>query len=159
MVADLFEPRMRWEEDTEERPFASVRAAVEEQLLAPHRVRLASPPPAKGGCGGGKREAGRRAGRCADERLQTDDDLCQTWVAAYVAERAKGEGHAEAVRRLQPSSPNCDRLCALLRFSERVYEAVPFPAPRRRGNGEESTLAERKATTTRPFAGSPGACR
>ena len=138
-VADLFEPRMRWE-DTKERPFGSVRAAVAKQLLSPHGVRLA--PPAHGNAD-------------TEAELQTDDDLCQTWVAGYVAGRAKGKGHAEAVRELRPPCPGCDRLCALLRFSEEVYERVPFPTPRR-GGATEATLAARKATTTRPFAGSPG---
>ena len=133
--AELFEPK-GGAADTPQRPFGAVRRAVRE-LLAAHGRTLAPSPPRR--------------------RLQAGDDLCQTWVAAYVVERARGATPEAAARRLE-SGPGCDRLCALLRFSEAVYRRVAFAEETRRGR-RHATLAARGATTSRPFGASPGPCR
>lgn len=102
--------------------------------------------------------------------LQTDDDdLCQTWVAAYVVEMARakdallpsGDADAKIVRvlwRLAKATPRCDRLCTVLRFSQRVHDEVGFQRASRRGTRIQ-TLAESHATTTRTFSASPRPCR
>lgn len=135
--ADLFEPRM-CTEDTRSRPFATVRRAVQ-GMLAAHGIRLED-----------------NAAPC---RLQTDDDLCQTWVAAYVKECVSDPAASfqTICHRLQ-SPKGCDRLCTLLRFSESVYTTVPFRKSDRRGVRLQ-TLAERHATTSRCFSADPRSCR
>lgn len=135
-VADLFEPKGTVH-DTPTRPFATLRAAIRD-VLGVHGVKLHDPP--------------------VGTVLQTDDDLCQTWVAAYVAECVR-RPHASPTalrRRLRPS-PTCDRLCFLLRFSEEVYTSVPFCEATRRGR-RIRTLAERRASTSRHFGADPRPC-
>jgi hypothetical protein len=132
-TATLFEPR-QLTRDTPTHPCAALRRAHAQQLLSPHGLRLApalARPPT----------------------LQLRDDLCQTWVAAYVARRlAEGTDERALARR------GCDPLCVLLQFSEWVYRTVPFPRTTRRGVRLE-TLAARNATTPRHFRVAPGPCQ
>lgn len=134
--AELFEPKMR-SRDTPTHPFGSVRTAVD-ALLKDHGAVLLRDVP-------------------SSLTLQTDDDLCQTWVAMFVVERLQRptDSYEDVVRSLQ--TPSCDRLCRLLRFSEFVYFHVPFPRTSRRGARLE-TLSARRATTSRIFSADPGAC-
>lgn len=147
-TADLFEPKTQSHDthDTARHPFGTLRTHVG-ALLARHGVRL--------------HDAGSQEG-VADTAtfgpLQTDDDLCQTWTAAYVKEWAchPTETHDELLHRLR-SPPPCDRLCRVLRFSQEVYHSVPFERVSRRG-GRLETLAERRASTSRSFHARPGPC-
>ena len=136
--AELFEPKMQFR-DTECRPYGSVRTQ------ATHMVRLY----------GVALEVPPRTSLV----LQTNDDLCQTWVAAYVKERVcdMAAPQSSILSRLRPNA-SCDRLCALLRFSEWVYESVPFPRRSRRGETCDTLAAVRK-TTSRSFRASPRPCR
>lgn len=139
-TADLFEPKLTTT-DTTTRPFGAVRAAVR-RMLHVHGIVLRDPPHPL----------------AVPRRLQTTDDLCQTWVAAYVKEQMLDLSAAPTVvlRRLRPHE-TCDPLCALLRFSEEVFHSVPFKETSRRGV-RVRTLAERCATTSRFFSVDPTPC-
>lgn len=131
--------------DTQHRPFGTVRAAVAKMLRA-YGVRLL-PPPAKW-------------------RLQTQhDELCQTWCAAFAVaaatEIARSRGDDEqpwtraardnALRNIEARG-GCDRLCAVLRFSETVYERVPFSESTRRGLITRTLASQGSSVTPRRFA-------
>lgn len=133
-TATLFEPR-QLVVDTKVHPCKTLRNAVAEQLLCPLGIRLSpAPRPAP--------------------TLQTRDDLCQTWVAAFVAHSLAGS--ASPVGALA-SARGCDPLCSILRFSEWVYNSVPFPRMTRRGV-LCATLMQRIARTSRHFEASPRRC-
>ena len=137
-IADHFEPKMGFC-DTETRPFASVRDAVARMLVS-HDIQLHPPPQ-------------------APPTLQTVDDLCQTWVVAYVVEcvRTPNSSAQDIVSRLK-SPKGCDRLCTLLRFSEQVYLHVQFVRTTRRGK-QFLTLADRRFSTSRHFSAHPRVCK
>lgn len=136
---ELFEPKLL-SEDTPSRPFGTVRAEVAAGLCAAHGMRLSAAP-------------------SLPFALQVDDDLCQTWVAMYVVERLRTPAARfdDVLRRLGPATSQCDRLCAVLRFAQRVYAEVPFPRATRRGTIIE-TLSKRRRTTSRHFRADPTPC-
>lgn len=136
-AAEHFEPKMMTR-DTAAAPFATVRSELR-RMLEEHGIRVHAPP-------------------TFTRTLQTTDDLCQTWVAAYVLEcvrRPQMNAH-DILKRLRPCE-TCDSLCALLLLSEEIFRTVPFPEVTRRGT-RFRTLADRSATTSRNFYARPGRC-
>ena len=165
--AELFEPKLHTE-DTPCRPFGAVRAAVASELCGAHTLRLS---PAQSPAQSHAQSLARSLAQSLAQSLahppartprlvlQTDDDLCQTWIAMYVVERLRTPTASfdDVLRRLAPSEAGCDRLCAVLRFSRLVYTEVPFPRTTRRGTTIE-TLAKRCTTTSRHFSADPAPC-
>ena len=141
LCAELFEPKVSGV-DTTTTPFATLRHVINTDLCHLYNASLPVMVPS------------------TTLVLQTNDDLCQTWVALYVVERLKTPlaSQEEVLRRMCSSrTPGCDRLCALMQFSEQVYNFVPFRWVTRRGECFD-TLLNRRFSTSRNFRATGAAC-